>query len=134
MYASDSSDVAPDGTETSVEVFEELPRRPWLAQPAMLIEEPAAAWVTVKVRPAIVTVPVRSTPVALAGHEIVTDPEPVPAAGLTVSQDAALDAVHAQEDALAVRATDPLHAAEPADAEDPDSAKVHGGAAACVTV
>lgn len=55
----------------------------------------AAAWSTVNVCPAIVTVPVRAAPVlALMASD--TDPLPVPEApDLTAIQEAWLDAVHA---------------------------------------
>lgn len=56
-----------------------------------------AAWVTVKVRPAMVTVPVRDEVVGFAATAIVTEPLPVPLAPpVTVNQAAWLDAVHAQ--------------------------------------
>ncbi len=62
-----------------------------------------AAWVTLTVRPATVRVPVRDEFVVLAATAYVVVPLPVPLAPeLMVSQEVALDAVHAQEDAEAV--------------------------------
>ena len=51
------------------------------------------AWATVKVLPAIVAVPVRCDEEVFAVHETVTDPEPVPLADETVSQEPFPEAV-----------------------------------------
>ena len=57
----------------------------------------AAAWVTVKVCPAIVAEPLRDVVAVLAATLIATVPLPEPLAPLvTVSHDAVLDALHAQ--------------------------------------
>ena len=57
----------------------------------------AAAWLTVKVWPAMVAVPVRAVVTVLAATDRATVPLPLPLAPLvTVSQDAVLAAVHAQ--------------------------------------
>ena len=68
----------------------------------------------------MVTVPVLGEVDGFAGHESASALLPVPLEGLTVSQLAELDAVHAQFEALAVSDTVPLHAAAPGDAEEPD--------------
>lgn len=49
--------------------------------------EPPPAWVTVKVWPAIVAVEVRCAASVFASQETVTDPDPVPLGGETVSHD-----------------------------------------------
>ena len=71
----------------------------------------AASCVTVKVRPAIVTVPVRGLVLVLAAIEYPTVPVPLPEPPeVMVIQDALLLAVHAQP-AAEVTATEPLAAA-----------------------
>jgi hypothetical protein len=58
---------------------------------------PAAAWLTVKVWPAMVAVPVRAVVTVFAATESATVPLPLPLAPLEiVSHDALLVAVHAQ--------------------------------------
>ena len=120
MNASDASRVAPAGTGTVVDEFALLEIPPCAAHPAMFVDGDEADCVTVNVRPAMVAVPERSAPVEFAAQETVTDPLPVALVGLTVSQLAELDAVHAHEAALALTPTEPLHAAAPADTEDED--------------
>ncbi len=63
-----------------------------------------AACVTVNVWPAMVSVAVRADPV-LAAAVIVTVPDPLPLAGLTVAQVELLEAVQPQPEALAVTPT-----------------------------
>jgi hypothetical protein len=77
----------------------------------------AAAWVTVKVWPATVMVPVRWVVAVLAATLKVTVPLPDPVAvPVTVSQLALLVAVHVQP-AAAVTLTDPVLAVAGADCE-----------------
>ena len=65
------------------------------------VQLPAAAWTTVKVLPAIVTVPVRVVVAAFAATVSVTVPLPEPLAPLaTLIQLALLTAVHAQPAAV----------------------------------
>lgn len=64
---------------------------------------------TVKVWPAIVTVPVRGSVPLFAAYDSATAPLPVPlAADVIVTQAAFEDAAHAHVEADAVTATDPL--------------------------
>lgn len=60
------------------------------------VHEAAAAWVTVTVRPATVTDPVRDCAVVFAGTVSVTEPLPLPLAGVTAIHAAPELAVHAQ--------------------------------------
>jgi hypothetical protein len=83
----------------------------------------APACVTVTVRPATVTVPVRELDVVLAATVSVTDPFPVPDAGLTVIQAVPLEAVHAQLAAVAT-ATDALPAPAATDSVAGEAEKV----------
>ncbi len=68
---------------------------------ASVYVQAAAAWVTVRIWPATVSVAVRAAPV-FAATVIVTVPEPVPLIGLTVAQAASLDAVHPHVERFAV--------------------------------
>ena len=87
-----------------------------------------AAWLTVYVWPAIVSVAVRDDPV-LAAVVTVTVAEPVPLAGLTVSQEESLDAVHPQLVLAAVTATAPVPPVTPTPHDVADSAYVQLSAA-----
>jgi hypothetical protein len=93
----------------------------------------AAAWVTVTVCPATVSVPVRNAVPVFAVNAYVVLPVPVPLAPeLMVSHDVAVDAVHAQVDADGVTVIELVPAPAPTGWLVADSAKVHGAAAACV--
>ena len=87
----------------------------------------AAACDTVKVRPAIVIVPVRA-PSVFAATLNVTDAAPLPDAGLTVIHDVFETAVHAHP-AVVDTATVPLPADAPMEALADPSAKAHDGGA-----
>jgi len=92
---------------------------------------------TVNVWPAIVTAPLRGNVSAFAVHDTTTLPPPVPEARSIVTHGTPGDAVHAQEAADAVTATDTDPA--PAVAVCPVGARVNvqgagGSAAACDTV
>ena len=95
----------------------------------------APACVTVKVWPAIVSVPVRGLVVGFAATAYVTVPLPVPLApDVTVNHAGVLVvAVHVHVLTDAVTPTAPLVAAAVGDAPVASSVNVHG-AAACVTV
>ena len=74
-------------------------------------EHVAPACVTVWVRPAIVSVPVREVLLVLASTEYVTVPLPAPVAPVvTLSQELLLMAAHGQFDPVAVTATLPVEA------------------------
>jgi len=75
--------------------------------------QPAPAWFTVNVLPAMVSVPVRGLVLVLAVTDHVTEPLPVPVAGVTVSQLVALlEAAQVQPvPAVTVTVTVPLLAA-----------------------
>ena len=93
----------------------------------------APACVTVKVLPAIVTVPVRDVVPVFAATSYVTDPLPLPVApALIVIQAALLVAVHAHP-LPAVTVTVPLTVVEATLADAGAIVGVHG-APACVTV
>jgi hypothetical protein len=100
---------------------------------AMAKLQACPAWVTVKVWPAIVIVPVRAEVDGLAVTLYATWPLPLPVAPpVTVIQDALLVAVHAQPEA-AVTPTAAEPAADPSVAPTEESVKVQD-AASCVTV
>ena len=86
----------------------------------------AAAWLTVKVIPATLSVPVRAEVAVFAAAEKLTVPFPLPGVpAVTVSHDAALVAVHAQPVAT-LTLTDPVDAAAPSAADVADSVGAHG--------
>jgi hypothetical protein len=86
----------------------------------------AAAWFTLKVCPAMLSVPVREVVAVFALAEKLTVPLPLPEApAVIVSHDAPLVAVHAQPTA-ALTPTDPVDAAAPTDADDADRAGAQG--------
>jgi hypothetical protein len=86
----------------------------------------AAAWVTVNVCPAMLSVPVREDVAVFALAEKFTVPLPLPdAPAVIVSQDAPLVAVHAHP-AAALTPTEPVAAAAPTDAEGADSVGAQG--------
>jgi len=97
----------------------------------------AAAWFTVKVCPAIVTVPLRGAGSGLAAAATVTAPLPVPLDPLAiVSHGALLAAIQLHEAAEAVTVIVVLPASAPRLAFDGAIVKVHGGGgvADCVIV
>jgi hypothetical protein len=93
----------------------------------------AAACVTVTVWPAIVTVPARAVVAVFAATATATVPLPLPLAGLTVIQAAELAAVQAHPPG-AVTVTDEVLPAAAGETAVGEIAKLHAGAAACVTV
>ena len=96
-------------------------------------EHAAAAWVTVNVEPAIVSVPVRLEATVFVATSNVTGPLPVPVApAVTVIHDALLTAVQLQPPAT-LTAVRPLPAAAVKDCEVGEIDGEHT-AAACVTV
>ncbi len=81
----------------------------------------APACVSVSVLPAMVMVAVRDVVEVFAEQEMSTVWLPVPVDGLSVTQVDGVDAVHGQEAALAVRTTEPCHAAAVADRDELES-------------
>jgi hypothetical protein len=92
------------------------------------------AWVTVKVWPPTVIVPVRVLVPGFAATRYETWPLPVPLApAVTVIHETLLDAVHAQP-LPAVTVMVPLTSAAPIDVLTGEIVNVHGTGASCVTV
>ena len=86
----------------------------------------AAAWLTVKVIPATLSVPVRADVAVFAAAEKLTVPFPLPdVPAVTVSHDAPLVAVHAQP-VTTLTLTDPVDAAALSAADVADSVGAHG--------
>lgn len=128
--------VAPAGTGTVTEEFNVELIAPKVDHPAMVTVDPddvPPAWVTVKVRPAIVTVPTRAAEPVLAGHETVTDALPVPLVGETESHEAPDVADHEHPEPLAERKRLVDHEEAPTDAPEDGSENVQADAPACVT-
>jgi hypothetical protein len=97
------------------------------------VEHALPAWLTVKVLPPIVIVPVRGVVPAFGDTTYVTEPLPVPdAPPLIVIQESLLAAVHEQS-APTLTGTTPVNPVDPRFAEAAEMVGIQG-APACVTV